>query len=114
MDYELVWTVEAKDMLMKIFDGLAGCDPAIAASVARGIFAKSQVLLKSPEIGWHFESFPDRDVRVLLYGHYRIAYEIHNTGYLVICGVYIVSCLSELVVFETTLQQRPRDGEVPP
>ena len=112
-DHELIWTAEAKTMLMKIFDGLVGCDPMIAANVVRGIYAKTQVLLKSPEIGWYFEVIPDRDVRVLLYGHYRIAYEIHKTGYIVICGVYIVPCWPESATFETTLQQRTHYGEAP-
>ena len=104
-DRELIWTTEAKDMLMKIFDGLVSGNPMIAVNVVRGIYAKTQVLLKSPEIGWHFGGIPKRDVRVLLYGHYRIAYEIHKTGYIVICGVYIVPCWSDITVFETTLQQ---------
>jgi len=112
-DHELIWTAEARDMLVKIFDGLVGCDPTIAANVVRGINAKTQMLLKSPEIGWYFDVVPERNVRVLLYGHYRIAYEIHKTGYIVICGVYIIPCWSELAVFETTLQQRIRHGEVP-
>jgi len=112
-DHELIWTAETKDMLMKIFDSLVGCDPIIAASVVRGIYANTQALLKSPEIGWYLGCIPERDVCVLLYGHYRIAYEIHKTGYIVICGVYIIPCWSELAVFETTLQQRIRHGEVP-
>ena len=112
-DHELIWTTEAKDRLMKIFDGLVGCDPMIAAGVVCSIYAKTQVLLKSPEIGWHFGGISERDVRVLLYGHYRIAYEIHKTGYLVICGVYIIPCSLELAVFETTLKQRSHYGEAP-
>ena len=111
IDRELIWTTEAKDMLMRIFDGLAGCVPRIATSVVRGIYTQTQVLLKSPEIGWHFGGIPERDVRVLLYGHYRIAYEIHKIGYIVICGVDIVPCWSEPAVFETTLQQRTHFGE---
>jgi len=113
IDFELIWTAEAKDMLMKIFDGLAGCNPMIAAGVVRGIYAKTQLLLKSPEIGWHFEVVPNRAVRVLVYGHYRIAYEIHKTGYIVICGVYIIPCSSDIAIFETTLKQRTHYGEAP-
>lgn len=113
MDNELVWTAEAKDMLMQIFDGIANDNPSMATNVIRSIFAKTQALLISPEKGWPLENIPNRNVRFILYGHYRIAYEIHATGYIVIFGVFIAPSWSELAACGTILQQHVHYDEVP-
>ncbi|MCL2117606.1 MAG: type II toxin-antitoxin system RelE/ParE family toxin [Planctomycetaceae bacterium] len=112
MDYEIVWTAEAKCMLLKIFDGLANDSTTVATSVAHSIYRKVQRLQESPQIGWCYPHTAKRDVRIMLFGHYRIAYEIHGSGYIVILGAYIVPCWSELATTDTFLQQRIHHDEV--
>ena len=112
MDYEIVWTAEANCMLLKIFDGLANDSTEMATDVVQSIYRKVQLLQGSPQIGWCYPHTTKRDVRIMLFGHYRIAYEIHTSGYIVILGAFIVPCWSELATFETSLHQRIHHGEI--
>lgn len=107
MEKELVWTAEAKEMLMQIFDGLVSKDSTMAASVIREVYARAQVLLKTPEIGWPIEAAPTnriapkRDVRYIRYGHYRIAYEVLVPDCIVILTVFTAPDRSEPAAFGT-------------
>ena len=83
----LDWTQEAEDWLRVIFDYIAEDNPAAAADVVEGIYQRSQVLVNHPEIGHKFEGM-DRNVRVLLYGHYRIAYLLRSPEEIDILGVF--------------------------
>ncbi len=74
----LRWTTEAQTWLKDIYDYIAQDNPVAAANVANGIFEKAQLLLEFPEIGYRYESSDFGDVRILLYGHYRIAYVVNN------------------------------------
>jgi len=71
---ELRWTNEAQTWLRDIFDYIAAENPQAAASVVEGIYAKSQVLLRFPDVGYRYRQVEEGDIRILLYGHYRIAY----------------------------------------
>lgn len=62
--------------------------PAAAANVVSGIYAKAQLLRDFPEIGYMFRKETDGDIRILLYGHYRIAYLIKNPEKIDILGVF--------------------------
>ena len=112
MDYEIVWAEEAKHMLMKIFDGLANDDPSMASNVVHSIYHKVQMLQESPKIGWCYPHTSKREIRVILFGHYRIVYEIHGSGYIVIHGACLVPCWNELAVCDTFLIQRTHHDEV--
>lgn len=83
---ELVWTDESERWLKDIFDYIAQDSLVAAASVVSGIYEKAQQLLQFPESGYRYEG-SDRDVRILLYGHYRIAYIVSNDQ-IVILGVF--------------------------
>ena len=83
---ELVWTDESERWLKDIFDYIALDNPDAAAAVVEGIFDRAQTLLQFPESGYRYEGSTD-DVRILLYGHYRIAYKIAEEG-VVILGVF--------------------------
>lgn len=72
---ELVWTEESERWLKDIFEYIALDNPDAAASVITGIYDRAQTLLKFPESGYKYEGGTE-DVRILLYGHYRIAYKI--------------------------------------
>ena len=66
------WTAEAQRWLLDIFEYIAADKPAIATATVEGIFERAQVLSEFPEIG-HRYTGSKRNVRILLYGHYRIA-----------------------------------------
>lgn len=69
----VVWTAEAERWLRDIYDYIAADNPRAAAATVEGIYEKAQRSADFPEMGArHWGS--SRNVRVLLYGHYRIAY----------------------------------------
>ncbi len=70
---KLVWTKESERWLKDIYDFIAQDNPAAAKSVVSGIYDRAQTLLEFPEMGYRYEG-SSRNVRILLYGHYRIAY----------------------------------------
>lgn len=71
-----------------IYDYIAIDNPDAAARTVRGIFLKTHLLRIHPEIGHKYEATGLREVRVLLYGHYRIAYLIKKDGNIDILGVF--------------------------
>jgi len=71
---EIRWTVEAETWLKDIYDYIAQDNPSAAAGVVEGIYEKAQLLKNYPEIGYNYRSEPEGEIRILLYGHYRIAY----------------------------------------
>ena len=77
---QIRWTAEAESWLREIFDYIAADNPAAAIDTVDGIYERTQVLLSHPEIGARYDIIANRDVRVLLYGHYRIAYLIRPNG----------------------------------
>ncbi len=68
------WTEEAQTWLADIFDYIARDNPTAAGDVVEGIYQRAQVLTAHPLIGYRYETIPGREVRILLYGHYRVAY----------------------------------------
>jgi plasmid stabilization system protein ParE len=81
------WTEEAQRWLEDIFDYIAADSPRIAAVTVQGIFERAQVLSEFPEMGHRYVA-SSRNVRVLLYGHYRIAYLVKDGGDIDILGVF--------------------------
>lgn len=71
---ELRWTAEALDWLEDIHGYIARDNPGAAAKVLDGIVAKTELLKDFPDIGSRLRAVPEGEVRMLLYGHYRIAY----------------------------------------
>lgn len=70
---EIRWTAEAEKWLRDIHDYISQDNPVAAARVITGIYDRLQILRDFPEIGYRYKSEPEGDIRVLLYGHYRIA-----------------------------------------
>jgi plasmid stabilization system protein ParE len=85
---EIRWTAEAEKWLKDIHDYISQDDPAAATRVISGIYERAQVLQDFPEIGYKYKSEPEGDVRVLLYGHYRIVYLIRAIDCIDILGVF--------------------------
>lgn len=71
---ELKWTHEAQTWLRDILDYIAIDNPQAAARVVEAIYAQAQVLLSFPDVGYRYRQVEEGEIRILLYGHYRIAY----------------------------------------
>lgn len=83
---EIRWTEEAVHWLEEIHEYISEDSITIANSVVEEIFDKTQMLEDFPRIGYKYEN---RDnVRVLLYGHYRIAYLIKEDDNIDILGIF--------------------------
>ena len=82
------WTEEASRWLQDIHDYIAEDNPNAAQRTARGIFKKAQELSRFPERGYRYPSAPDKHIRIVLYGHYRIAYLVKSGGHVDILGVF--------------------------
>lgn len=85
---EIRWTEEAHRWLRDIFDYIATDNPDAAQKVVAGIYEKAQVVRQFPEIGYKYRSETDGQIRILLYGHYRIAYLIKASNQIDILGVF--------------------------
>ena len=83
---KLVWTQEALRWLEDIFEYIVQDNPDAAALTVQGIYDRAQGLIEHPEMG---ERYPasQRNVRILLYGHYRIAYLV-KTERVEVLGVF--------------------------
>ena len=82
------WTREAMDRLREIHEYFAIDSPAAANSVVDGIEAKVALLADHPRLGQRYELIADREVREIIFGHYRIPYLIANESRIDILGVF--------------------------
>ena len=83
---EIRWTDEAVSWLHEIHSYIAEDNQNIANKVINEIYEKVQVLVDFPKIGYKYEN--RENIRILLYGHYRIAYLIKKSGDIDILGVF--------------------------
>ena len=84
---EINWTAEAQQWLDDIFGFIADENPEAATRVVTGIYDRAQMLRQFPQIGYPYQP-SQREVRILLYGHYRIAYLVKGDGNVDILGVF--------------------------
>ena len=84
---EISWTEEAHRWLTDIFEYVAAENPQAATRTVQGIYERVQDLARFPEIGSRYAA-SSRHVRILLYGHYRIAYLIKGDGNIDVLGVF--------------------------
>ncbi|GAB4354868.1 MAG: hypothetical protein Kow006_20870 [Gammaproteobacteria bacterium] len=85
---EIVWTEEASRWLQDIYEYISADNPTAAQKVVSGIYGKAQILLDHPVIGYLYRTEPEGEVRILLYGHYRIAYLLKTSNDIEILGVF--------------------------
>jgi plasmid stabilization system protein ParE len=85
---QINWTAEAERWLRDIHDYIAEDNPEAAVRVVEDIYEKVQILGQFPELGHRYDRHPDQHIRILLYGHYRIAYLIKTDGNIDILGVF--------------------------
>ena len=82
------WTDEAEKWLRDIYEYIAEDNPAAAERTVNAIYEKTQVLSQFPYLGHRYEQIANREVRILLYGHYRIAYLVKSNKEIDILGVF--------------------------
>lgn len=82
------WTEEAERWLREIHDYIASDNPSAAHRTARGIYDKIESLRAFPERGYSHTSRSGRPLRILLYGHYRIAYSVNEDKDVTVLGVF--------------------------
>ncbi len=75
---EIRWTEEA----------IAQDNPSAAGKVVAGIYERVQLLRSSPALGHRYRAEPEGDVRILLYGHYRVASLAKGRDVVEILGVF--------------------------
>ncbi len=85
---EIIWTIEAARWLETIRNHIAKDNPSAAHRVVSGIYEKIQLLRIHPRLGQRYEPITDREVREVLYGHYRIAYLVKTDRRLEIHGIF--------------------------
>ena len=85
---EINWTRESEIWLKDIYDYIAADDAEAAARTVTRIHEKAQLLRNHPRLGHRYEPEQSREVRILLYEHYRIAYLIKPDGNIDILGVF--------------------------
>ena len=85
---EINWTAEAERWLHEINNYLSARNPQAAARTLEGICRKAQLLRDFPELGYRHGVSGPEDIRIILFGHYRIAYVIKADGNIDILGVF--------------------------
>ncbi|MEA3465856.1 MAG: type II toxin-antitoxin system RelE/ParE family toxin, partial [Thermodesulfobacteriota bacterium] len=85
---EISWTAEAELWLKDIYDYIARDNPEAAARVVSDMYKRVQILKDFPETGYWYREEPEGDIRILLYGHYKIAYLIRRENNIDILGVF--------------------------
>ncbi len=85
---KIVWSDEAVEWLQDIYEYIAKENPSSAKRVIKQIYERVQILQNFPQIGYRYEKV-EVEVRILLYGHYRIAYLYEeNRQTLTILGIF--------------------------
>ena len=85
---EISWTNEAEERLKEIYDYISLDNKNAAIKVITGIYEKTQILCDHPEIGYQYYTDDLKNIRILLYGHYRIVYLIKGNNNIDILGVF--------------------------
>ena len=85
---EIRWSKEAVRWLKEICDYIAEDNSDAAHKIIENIYLKVEILKRFPEVGYRYHRYPELHIRVILYGHYRIAYLIHSDRSIDILGVF--------------------------
>ena len=85
---KIEWTKEATFWLKDIHDYIAQDNKRIAKKITKEIYSKVQILATFPQIGYSYPNEKALEIRILLYGHYRIAYLIKDKNNIAILGVF--------------------------
>jgi plasmid stabilization system protein ParE len=75
---QIDWTREAQIWLRDIYEFIAADNPRAAASIIQDLHSAALQLREHPRLGRRYEHIPDREIRILVHDHYRIAYLIRD------------------------------------
>lgn len=84
---EIIWTHEAREWLDSIYVFIAQDNPAAASHVIDGLIERVELLKDHPYLGHHFRNEAEGELRIIVYGHYRIVYLL-KTGQIDIIGIF--------------------------
>lgn len=84
----IFWTDESRKWLRRIFDYISEDSRENAYKVIAGIIERTEILCSFPEIGQILTDWTDLEIRMILYGHYRMVYRIRSSERIDILGVY--------------------------
>ena len=84
----ITWTAESERWLKEIYAYIAQDNPAAAVNVMEAIYDKVDVLRTFPSLGFRYDPESEDDIRILLYGHYRIAYLVKSDQQIDILGIF--------------------------
>lgn len=79
MAFEVIWTKKAAEDIQAIVRFIRRRDPSIAASIARGIYERVQILIEQPESGSVVEEFGEPEWRKLIFRSWKIVYRIDQS-----------------------------------
>jgi len=82
------WTAEGGRWLKEIHAYIAQDNPAAALKVVEAICNKVELLRTFPYLGSRYEPESEHDIRILSYGHYRIAYLVKSEQEIDILGIF--------------------------
>ena len=82
------WTDEALTWLEEIHAYIAKENRAAASRVVQAIYEKVQALRSFPRMGYVYPNNEGLEVRIVLYGHYRIAYWVQDDTHITVLGVF--------------------------
>lgn len=85
---EVEWSDEAERRLRSVYNYIAEDNPAAASKVVVEIYEKVQLLASHPQLGQRYEPIVDREIREILYGHYRIPYLVVSEDLIRVLGVF--------------------------
>ena len=85
---EIRWTQEAAAWLEDIYRYIAQDNPRAAQRVVNAIYERVQLLKTFPQLGHRHRSEPEGEIRILFYGHYRIAYLVRDPLTIEVLGVF--------------------------
>jgi plasmid stabilization system protein ParE len=82
------WSRGALSWLREIHHYIERDNPDAASRTVQGILDRIEDLVEFPEIGQSYTSRSGRKVRLLLYGHYRIAYQVTDQKDIRLLGIF--------------------------
>jgi plasmid stabilization system protein ParE len=85
---EIVWTKNAAKCLEDIHTYIFDKNQSAAHKVVEGIYNKIQLLETFPLIGQWYRSEEDGEIRTLIYGNYKVAYQIKANDSVHILGIF--------------------------
>lgn len=85
----LIWTEEARLWIREIHTYIFSDNPAAAKRTVVAIRQKAKMVEAFPKAGYTLEhEYGDLEIRILLYGHYRIAYLLKNEKTAYVLGIF--------------------------